>query len=538
MDTTFGKLISDELKLTNHRALLSGIQHRHNISPQDPAPGEDVNIYIVSASDMAIEGAELRYTTDGGDPRASVSAQTVVFQPARTDWDTLVWDYTRCWRAVIPGQPEGTMVTYCIASHTPAGETIYADYPDAEERTQHATMLHFKNIPPDTVFKPSPQVEAPLFCYHVDHIAPPAWAKDAIIYHIFLDRFYPGDGEDWLQTDDLHGFCGGTLWGVRDKLDYLADLGVNCLWLSPTWKSPSHHGYDVADYDAIEPRLGGEAALHAVVDGAHQRGIRILLDLVPNHLSNQHPIFLDAIGSARSPYRDWFTFDDKYPHGYRSFFNVKTMPKINLEQPAAREWMIGKAIKQLVDFQVDGFRLDVAAGAGPNFWTHCRPRLREVNPECLLIGEIIDTPTYLRTYLGRLDGCLDFSLNEALRNAFAWQTWDETRLNAFIESHREFFGAGFVMPSFVDNHDMDRFSLIADNDSEKLKQAAALQLRLPSPPIILYGTEVGLRQRVSTREASLDACREPMIWDERQDQDLLAFYRQRISERKMKKGKG
>ena len=128
-----------------------------------------------------------------------------------------------------------------------------------------------------------------MFCYHVDRMKPPAWVDDAIIYHIFLDRFYPGDGADWRQTTDLMGICGGTLWGARDKLDYLQDLGINCLWLSPLWKSPSHHGYDVMDYGQIEPRYGGEAALHALVESAHQRGIRVLLDLVCNHLSNEHP---------------------------------------------------------------------------------------------------------------------------------------------------------------------------------------------------------------------------------------------------------
>ena len=272
------------------------------IMPRDPVPGKSVDVYLATTSDPAIERAELRYTTDGTDPRAAgESARTLAFRPVHTEWDTLIWDYAAYWTVTIPAQIAGTMVTYCINAWTTAGEVIYADYPDAEERIQHATMIHFGNVAPDAPFKPTPQSAAPLFCYHVDHDQPPAWAQDAIIYHIFLDRFYPGDGADWIQTSDMQDFCGGTLWGLRDKLDYLSNLGINCLWLSPAWQSPTTHGYDVVDYDRIEPRLGGQEALHAVVEGAHKRGIRVLLDFVPNHLSNQHPIFLDAASGPGSP---------------------------------------------------------------------------------------------------------------------------------------------------------------------------------------------------------------------------------------------
>ncbi len=541
MDHTFGKYISDALKLTNHRANLSGVQHQHRITPRDPAPGESVIIHITTTSEPAIRKAVLRYTVDGSDPRQlQNAAEELDVFPVGCQWDTLLWDYVNLWEAEIPPQPEGALVTYYISAEpyisSDKGSTriLYPDYPDAAERVQHATMIHFSNIPPDAPFVQAPQTAPPLFCYHVDRLKPPDWLNEAVIYHIFLDRFYPGDGRDWLQTSDLKGFCGGTLWGVRDKLDYLADLGVNCLWLCPCWKSPTNHGYDVVDYEQIEPRLGGDAALHAVVEGAHERGIRVLLDLVCNHLSNQHPIFIDAASSEDSPYRDWFVFDARYRHGYRSFFNVGTMPELNLETPAAREWMISMALKQLETFNVDGFRLDVADGAGPNFWTHCRPRLRAVKPDCALIGEIVDAPEGLRVYEGRLDGCLDFSMNEALRNTYAWESWILERYDEFMQAHSRFFNPDFVLPSFIDNHDMDRFSLIAENDNDKLKRVVSQQMLERNPPIILYGTEVGLRQPISTRDSTLDQCRVPMVWDERQDQDLLAFYKDLIQQRRQR----
>ena len=122
-----------------------------------------------------------------------------------------------------------------------------------------------------------------------------------MIYHVFVDRFYPGGGVDWLQTDDLNGFCGGTLWGIAEKLDYIADLGVTCLWLSPIFPSPTHHGYDATDLYHIEPRLGGDEALRALVAEAHERDIRVLLDFVCNHVSNEHPIFEEARASPVQP---------------------------------------------------------------------------------------------------------------------------------------------------------------------------------------------------------------------------------------------
>ncbi len=536
MDFVFGKLINDELKLTYHRAGRHGIQHLHRIAPEDPTPEDNVTVHVVTSGDFHIQRVSLYYTVDGGVPLGShgrsSSTGLVEFERVRTEWDTLVWDYLCHWKAIIPAQPDQTTVNYAISAWSDQGEEIYADYPDAEERLRHATMRFFKSLPEDSVYEPEAQGNATIFTYHVDRQCTPKWVHDAILYQIFLDRFHPGKGRDWLQTADLKDFCGGTLWGVRDKLDYLADLGINCLWLSPTWKSPSCHGYDIADYNRVEPRLGGDEALRAVVEGAHRRGIRVLLDLVCNHISDQHPLFLDARSDTGSAYRDWFDFDERYNHGYRCFFNVETMPEVNLEHPAAREWMIGNAVRCLRDFNVDGFRLDYANGAGPNFWAHFRPRVKSAKEDCLLLGEIIDAPDRLRLYQGRLDGCLDFSLNDALRKTFAWKTWDEVQFNAFVKNHQSYFEGDFVMPSFLDSHDMDRFSFVAKNKSDPLKRAVAVQMRLPNPPIIFYGAEIGLRQAESTRDKTLDVSRVPMVWDDGQDRDLLAYYRERIQDRK------
>jgi len=348
---------------------------------------------------------------------------------------------------------------------------------------------------------------------------------------VFIDRFYAGDGKHFQQSDDHNAVFGGTLWGVRDKLDYLADLRINCIWLSPVWATPSAHGYDTTDYRRVEPRIGGETALHAVIEGAHQRGIRVLLDMACNHVSNQHPYFVDALSNENSLYRDWFFIGDQYEHGYKGFFNVAIMPEVNLANAEARDWMVGNAEYWLREFNIDGYRLDYANGPGPNFWAFFRRACKAIKPDCLIFGEIIEPPSVLRQYAGRLDGCLDFPLNDALRRTFGWGTWTTAQLQTFINSHNAYFPPDFIMPTFVDNHDMDRFSHIAQNDNARLKQAIKAQMQQPKPVVIYYGCEVGLEQPLSTRDYDLSVSRVPMVWNNAQDADLLDFYKQQIHAR-------
>lgn len=541
MDTIFGTFISDALKLVNYRAVRTGIHHRHDIQPLDPQPGDAVTVRVITPGDAAFERVALYYTTDGSQPSGSrgvaQNGTTILFERETIEWDIPLWGYVLHWKAVIPGQLDGTMVQYVISAWADAGDEAYADTPDIDDIVQHATMIHFQNIPADTELVHTGHFPGEnVFNYHVDTHQPPAWAQEAIIYHIFVDRFYPGDGRSWQTGSVQHNF-GGTLWGVRDKLDYIAELGANCIWLSPTWTSPSYHGYDVTDYDRTEPRLGGDAALRAVIEGAHQRGIRVLLDMACNHLSNEHPIFVDALNDKNSPYRDWFFFHESVKHGYKTFFSVKTMPRVNLDFLAAREWMIANAVRWLRDFDVDGYRLDVADGPGPNFWSHFREACRAVKPDCLMYGEIIDTPQRLRTYAGRLDGVLDFPLTDAIRRTYALETMRESELQTFVGNNTAYYPDHFVRPVFLDNHDMNRFLYIAENDTDKLKKATAFQMHLPGPTIIYYGTEVGLRQEGDIPENGYEGIRAPMVWDDTQDRDLLAFYKQQIQARKQRKGK-
>ncbi|MBL8155468.1 MAG: hypothetical protein JNM70_14890 [Anaerolineae bacterium] len=353
-----------------------------------------------------------------------------------------------------------------------------------------------------------------------------------MIYHVFVDRFYPGEGRDWLQVDDLNEFCGGTLGGVKEKLGYIEGLGADCIWLSPVFCSGTHHGYDVTDYAHVEPRLGGGEALHELIEAAHQRGIRVILDIALNHLSVNHPIFQEALNHPDSPYRDWFTFDDSET-GYEAYFGIATMPKVNAANPAAREWLIDVGRYWLTEFKVDGFRLDVADGPGPDFWVDFWTACKAIKPDCFCFGEVVDAPETQQQYIGRLDGLLDFALCDGFRRTFARKVMSFDELERFQARHQQAFPDDFLMLSFIDNHDMNRFLFLAGGERMAIRKAAEYQFSLPNPPVIYYGTEIGLTQVARPNEGwGLHLNRVPMQWGAGADDSLHAFYKRLIAERK------
>jgi len=534
----FGTLATDELKLMHHRAVRRGIQHRHDLSPHDPEPGQPITLTVSIGVNVTADQVACYYTTDGSEPQGekgrAINGQVRILQRDSIEWDTASWGYVARWKGILPPQPEGTILRYHIGAWTSDAPEIYADWPLVKAASELAAAAFFRGQPVLNVMIGDPH-QPHTFACSVDRLKPPAWGRQAVIYHLFVDRFYPGEGRDWLQADDLNGFCGGTLWGIRDKLNYLSDLGVNCIWLSPTFVSPTPHGYDVTDYFHVEPRLGGDAALHTLVESAHARGIRVLLDVAFNHLSDQHPFFQDALADSNSPYRNWFYFDES-EIGYRTFFGVATMPQLNVANPDTRRWLLDIGRFWLREFDVDGFRLDVADGPGPSFWTDFWAACKAVKPDCLILGEVVDAPDVQQLYIGRMDGLLDFHLGDALRRTFGTGQWTEAEFDRFFGRHAAYFPDDFLMCSFLDNHDMDRFLRIADGDKNALRRAAEVQFSLPRIPVIFYGTEVGLSQVGSTRDGlGLHISRVPMLWDDAQDQDLLTFYKSLIKQHRPSK---
>ena len=506
-DFIFGTLATDDLRLEALRAEGRGVFHGDRIAPADPEPGQAVELRVDVGTEVDDTQVIAFFTVDGSDP--TLSSAWARLKPAEVVWDTLQWGYRRVWRGELPAQAEGTRVRYRVRVAGAGGGEAWADA------------------------DPGTGVPA-TFEYHVDRERVPDWVREAVIYQLFVDRFAPSGGRSWNAVESLHDFWGGTLRGVIERLPYLEELGVTCLWLSPVVPSPTHHGYDATDYLRVESRLGSNEDLLELFEAAHALGIRVLLDYVANHVSDQHPAFRRACADDDAPERGWFTFT-RWPDEYRSFFGVRSLPQIDTNHVAAREYLIEGAHHWLRR-GADGFRLDYANGPSRGFWAAFRAGTRAVKSDSFMVGEVVETAELQRSYRGRLEGTLDFLLLQQMRAFFAFETVSAPTFDAFLRRHLAFFPDDFALPSFLDNHDMNRFLWVVRGDMRRLKLAALCQFTLPHPPIVYYGTEVGLSQRRDLEypdgSRKMEESRTPMPWGAEQDAGLLGYYRDLIAARR------
>jgi glycosidase len=384
-----------------------------------------------------------------------------------------------------------------------------------------------------------------------------SWFKNAIIYHILIDRFSGFDSTDnWEKPI----FLGGTIKGIIKKLPYFDNLGITTIWISPFYKTSAYHGYHITDFYQIDPHFGNLEDIKDLINAVHKYDIHIIADFVPNHCSRDHPFFKDAQSEKNSPYYDWFYFT-KWPDEYLSFLSIKEIPKINLNNQQARNHIINAA-KFWLDIGLDGFRLDHVIGPPHSFWKQFRKEIKDKYPNTILIGEAwmkgiktnelrtiniknkflkrlfgTSSDSLLREYVGELDGVLDFKFQEILKNYVTNPYASKHTLSKNIKRHFSHFPENYLLPNFLDNNDMDRFLYQCGNDKEKLKEAAKVQFTTDQPIIIYYGTETGMTQTKSIwnipSHGDLQA-RQPMNWKS-QDEELLEFYKKIIKQKKNKK---
>ncbi len=472
----------------------AGIRHARMRIPARPQPGTSLKLYATTSGPLPFERLVCRYRI------GSLPAIELPFERTAVEYDDLIWDYVSCWETELPPMSEETLLWYQVAGRLSSGSWIYADNQATDEK------------------------QGTLFAVSFEDFRPPLWSRKAMIYHVFVDRFYPGDGASWNPSTSTSGFFGGTLAGVRQKLDYIQSLGFNTVWLSPVFESPSHHGYDSTDLFTVSGRFGGGPALEGMIADAHNRGMRVLLDFVPNHWSDRHATFLHARSHRDSPFKDWYLWRD-WPEDYECYFDVRSMPKLNLNPGSPARRHLIEAAQFWLQAGVDGFRLDHVEGPVANFWVEFRRACLHVRPDCWLFGEVVRPPSRQQAYAYDLHGSLDFALARALRQTFGLGRWDLGRFEAFLQAHERFFDADLSRPAFLDNHDMNRFLYLSGGDRQRLKLGALALYSLSGQPVLYYGTETGLSQDLDIADGTgLDEARLPMPWGGAQDSELVDYF--------------
>ncbi|OQX94954.1 hypothetical protein B6I21_07925 [candidate division KSB1 bacterium 4572_119] len=327
----------------------------------------------------------------------------------------------------------------------------------------------------------------------------PQWSRDAIVYEIFPRKFSKG----------------GDLKGIIDKIPYLKTLGINCIWLMPINESPTSHGYGPSDFFRIETDYGSMEDFQKLIGVAREAGIKVLLDFIANHSSDQHPYFRSAFNNPFSAFRDWYHW--KKPDQNKNEFycyefhnDWDTLPNLNYENPNVRHYIL-KAAKFWANLGADGFRCDVAWGVPHDFWKIFRRELKNINPDFLLIDEVLPRSPEFHKDEFDMSYDTDFFGNvlDVLEN--------RKPLSAIflgLEKTKKNYPAETQDFRYMENHDMERF--IKQFGKRKTKLAAALLLTIPGTPLIYYGQETGLLKKTAN-----------MKWDV-QGNNLFDFYKKLI----------
>jgi cyclomaltodextrinase len=390
-------------------------------------------------------------------------------------------------------------------------------------------------------------------------IKTPEWVKDAVFYQIFPDRFAksdrvvkPSNLEAWDAAPTSQGFKGGDLCGVAEHLDYLEGLGITAIYFNPVFQSASNHRYHTHDYYQVDPLLGGNAALRELLDAAHSRGIRVVLDGVFNHASRGFFQFNHILECAeQSPYLDWFSikgfplnaYDYTKKPNYEAWVGLHALPKLNTDNLQVREFIWDVAV-HWIRFGVDGWRLDVPAEIDDDpFWQEFRQRVKRANPDAYIVGEIWHEAQ--RWLSGdQFDAVMNYIQTRAAISFFgahsvaplwhggAWPPLKPLDAAGFAKAiedmlalyHWEITSAQM---NLLSSHDTPRFINMVGGDQSALKLAMLFQMTMPGAPTVYYGDEIGLTGGYDP------GCRGAMPWQREQwDAGLFAFVREAIGLRK------
>jgi glycosidase len=379
------------------------------------------------------------------------------------------------------------------------------------------------------------------------------WRVGAVVYQVIVDRFAQPDAEDLQARAHLYpspkklrswdevptrgtyneevklwsheiDFWGGTLAGVAEQLDYVESLGVDVLYLNPIHEAYTNHKYDAFDYFAVSPEYGTRDDVVALAATVNERGMRLVLDGVFNHMGAQSPAFQEALANPDSPWREWFYIGDEYELGYRAWYDVHNLPEIDLENPAVRARLWGdpdSVIQGYLRDGVSGWRLDVAFDIGFAYLEELTRSSREARPDSLIIGEIWNYP---EEWSPGVDGVMNMTGRQLIIDLVNHRVSAPQAARLF-DTMIEDAGMDHMLKAWIilDNHDTPRLRTILPEPWQQ-RMAQVLQFTLPGSPCVYYGVELGMEGGDDPEQ------RGPMRWDlVRHDNEYLTWTRRLIA---------
>lgn len=387
------------------------------------------------------------------------------------------------------------------------------------------------------------------YMHEIDAFHAPEWVKETVWYQIFPERFANGDVTndpagtlEWGSEDPTpHNFFGGDLQGVIDHLDYLQELGINGLYFCPIFKATSNHKYDTEDYFKVDPCFGEGALFKELVEQAHRRNMKVMIDAVFNHIGDHSPQWQDVLEKGEaSQYSDWFHIH-QFPVTYTETDNFEVaedltfdtfaftphMPKWNTANPKVMDYLLGIATYWIDEYDIDAWRLDVANEVDHHFWKKFHEACISRKPDFYMLGEIWHTS---QPWLSgdEFTGVMNYSYCEAMIQYFNKKEISAQKMVSVLNEQLMLYRKQ-VNPmnlNVLDSHDTARIRWVLDGDVELEKQLFTFMMLQPGTPCIYYGTEIGMSGGPDPKNR---AC---MIWDETKwDQDFLIFMKDLIQMR-------
>lgn len=374
----------------------------------------------------------------------------------------------------------------------------------------------------------------------------PEWVQDAVFYQIFPERFCNGNSLNdpfpivpWDSCPAVDNFFGGDLEGIEEKIPYLTDLGITALWLNPIFTSSSNHKYNTRDFMSIDPHFGDEKILRRLVDKLHDNGIKIILDCVFNHTGRDFWAFKDVLELGEdSTFKDWY-YINEFPvrispsPTYECWWDIADLPKLKVSNPEVKEYLLSVASYWTKSFNIDGWRLDVPNEVSHDFWIEFRKVIKDINPDCYIVGEIWDDG---RPWLqgDQFDAIMNYLFRENVLDFFARKKMEVNDFEHHMGMLRLKYPqqVNLSLLNLLGSHDTPRVLTVFEEEwphisgspnieeiKKKMRPAVIFQMTYIGIPMIYYGDEVGISGGPDP------GCRKTMPWeDEEQDKELRDFY--------------